>query len=1067
MALHKSVVSTMYHQPQQQLPPPILQLLQQTLWRAEAARLVEVQKRREKLAAWKEAQSQLRKKTEESAASTVDINVDTNNNEADAEQATNAADERERRRVAIGDDALESMADNDDDDDDDDEADAHEVAARADFKPMRIHKADADDESEASFTAKTSKKRDRDASSSNDAARARAAKLPALQAAPTAVAAADDEIDPLDAFMVGVHKEVRAINTGDADRAAAAASNGGKSAMTRSSSRGDILVDNANREADPADNDDDGEFDWLNYGKEEAAEPDGNGKSLPVVDHSKIDYEPLEKTFYIESPEIKAMSEDEVAAFRLNELENTVVRGDKRKDAAPCPRPVKKFAQCGLSAKLFGRLAELQFETPTPIQAQAMPAIMSGRDVIGIAATGSGKTLAFLLPMFRHLLAQRPLAFGEGPIGLVLCPTRELCLQTADEAKKFKKALGIRTVPIYGGGPLVTQIAQLKRGAEIVVATPGRMIDVLCLNGGRVTNLTRVTMVVLDEADRMFDMGFQPQIERILRNVRPDHQTAMFTATFPRTIEASARKFLQMPIEITVGGRTRVPPNIEQHVEVLNDVQRFARLLQLISAQAQTKSATTLVFVERKEAADQLKARLAISNVKCQALHSSVPQEERDFTLDDFKRGELAVLVATSVAARGLDVDHLNLVINYDVPKHLESYVQRCGRTGRAGRKGVAYTFIRPEEARFAPELVRALKDSKVAPPAELLALAQQYLERCAAGEAVVHKGSDYGGKGYTFTAAEKARMQKERKKDLGDDDDDDDDVELDEDGVPVPRPAAAAAGDGEDEGITDQERKEAQAQAEVAEALKEMRAMEAAQKKIAELGKPTAPGGGASATTVPMPVPAVTGPPVSDDVAASRAAAMAALARIRANATATTAATAVLPPLPGATPTAVLPPLPVPGAAASATAQHPPPTTINTSKAAAASEAAQRAALFAQTLNMKASAMAVHRAQLQAGGPTTIDFEVNDYIQHARWRVTQRETLLAISERYNVGITARGTYIPSTRQPAAGERKLHLFIEGMSLQDVENAKAELQRVAEEATQSARPEGRSYGKYQV
>jgi ATP-dependent RNA helicase DDX46/PRP5 len=1034
---------------------------------AEAARLVEVQKRREKLAAWKEAQSQLRKKTEESAASTVDINVDTNNNEADAEQATNAADERERRRVAIGDDALESMADNDDDDDDDDEADAHEVAARADFKPMRIHKADADDESEASFTAKTSKKRDRDASSSNDAARARAAKLPALQAAPTAVAAADDEIDPLDAFMVGVHKEVRAINTGDADRAAAAASNGGKSAMTRSSSRGDILVDNANREADPADNDDDGEFDWLNYGKEEAAEPDGNGKSLPVVDHSKIDYEPLEKTFYIESPEIKAMSEDEVAAFRLNELENTVVRGDKRKDAAPCPRPVKKFAQCGLSAKLFGRLAELQFETPTPIQAQAMPAIMSGRDVIGIAATGSGKTLAFLLPMFRHLLAQRPLAFGEGPIGLVLCPTRELCLQTADEAKKFKKALGIRTVPIYGGGPLVTQIAQLKRGAEIVVATPGRMIDVLCLNGGRVTNLTRVTMVVLDEADRMFDMGFQPQIERILRNVRPDHQTAMFTATFPRTIEASARKFLQMPIEITVGGRTRVPPNIEQHVEVLNDVQRFARLLQLISAQAQTKSATTLVFVERKEAADQLKARLAISNVKCQALHSSVPQEERDFTLDDFKRGELAVLVATSVAARGLDVDHLNLVINYDVPKHLESYVQRCGRTGRAGRKGVAYTFIRPEEARFAPELVRALKDSKVAPPAELLALAQQYLERCAAGEAVVHKGSDYGGKGYTFTAAEKARMQKERKKDLGDDDDDDDDVELDEDGVPVPRPAAAAAGDGEDEGITDQERKEAQAQAEVAEALKEMRAMEAAQKKIAELGKPTAPGGGASATTVPMPVPAVTGPPVSDDVAASRAAAMAALARIRANATATTAATAVLPPLPGATPTAVLPPLPVPGAAASATAQHPPPTTINTSKAAAASEAAQRAALFAQTLNMKASAMAVHRAQLQAGGPTTIDFEVNDYIQHARWRVTQRETLLAISERYNVGITARGTYIPSTRQPAAGERKLHLFIEGMSLQDVENAKAELQRVAEEATQSARPEGRSYGKYQV
>ena len=207
---------------------------------------------------------------------------------------------------------------------------------------------------------------------------------------------------------------------------------------------------------------------------------------------------------------------------------------------------------------------------------------MSGRDVIGVAKTGSGKTVAFLLPMLRHIKDQRPLTSGEGPIGLIMTPTRELAVQIYNECRRFTKHLNLKVVCAYGGSPIKDNIAELKRGPEIVVCTPGRMIDVLCANSGRVTNLRRVTYLVLDEADRMFDLGFEPQVMKIVNNVRPSRQTVMFSATFPRQMEALARKILKRPLEITVGEKSVVASDITQVVEVLEEDAKFARLLGIL-----------------------------------------------------------------------------------------------------------------------------------------------------------------------------------------------------------------------------------------------------------------------------------------------------------------------------------------------------------------------------------------------------------------------------------------------------------------------------------------------------
>ncbi|KAK7535497.1 P-loop containing nucleoside triphosphate hydrolase protein [Phyllosticta citricarpa] len=436
--------------------------------------------------------------------------------------------------------------------------------------------------------------------------------------------------------------------------------------------------------------------------------------TLPTVDHSTMNYQPVRFAFYTEPLELAELDEEATAALRF-ELDGITAKGRN------VPKPVREFAQCGLPLKILDVIRRLGFERPTPIQAQAIPAIMSGRDVVGVAKTGSGKTLSFLLPMLRHILDQDPLGTLDGPIGLILAPTRELATQIFKEAKPFVKALNLRAAVCGGGAPIKDQIAELKKGAEIMVATPGRLIELLTSNNGRVTNLARVTYVVLDEADRMFDMGFSPQIQKVMSNIRPKRQTVLFSATFPPKLQNSAEQQLNDPVTILVGGRANVPPEVTQVIEIVEDDKKFSRLLGILGEQYENdEDARTLIFVERQNTAETLLSKLLKKMYPCNSIHGAKDQQDRDSALSDFKSGANPILIATSVAARGLDVKQLKLVINFDVPNHLEDYVHRAGRTGRAGNKGTAITFIDPREGAQAKEVVKALKMSGQPVPAEL-----------------------------------------------------------------------------------------------------------------------------------------------------------------------------------------------------------------------------------------------------------------------------------------------------------------------------------------------------------
>ncbi|KAL6658973.1 hypothetical protein ACP70R_003013 [Stipagrostis hirtigluma subsp. patula] len=568
----------------------------------------------------------------------------------------------------------------------------------------------------------------------------------------------DDEIDPLDAFMNSmVLPEVAKLESAAAavdsappssvddkngKSAKEVVSNGDKKGPKRAMGRimqgDDSDSDYDDAEGDEAGLEDEDDEEFMKRVKKTKAE------KLAIVDHSKIDYQPFRKNFYIEVKDITKMTSEEVVAYR-KELELKVHGKD-------VPKPIRTWVQSGLTSKLLDTIKKLGFEKPMPIQAQALPIIMSGRDCIGIAKTGSGKTLAFVLPMLRHVKDQPPVVPGDGPIGLIMAPTRELVVQIHSDIKKFSKVLGINCVAIYGGSGVAQQISELKRGAEIVVCTPGRMIDILCTSSGKITNLRRVTFLVMDEADRMFDMGFEPQITRIVQNTRPDRQTVLFSATFPRQVEILARKVLTKPVEIQVGGRSVVNKDITQLVEVRPENERFFRLLELLGEWYE--KGKILVFVHSQDKCDSLLKDLFQHGYPCLSLHGGKDQTDRESTIADFKSNVCSLLIATSVAARGLDVKELELVVNYDVPNHYEDYVHRVGRTGRAGRKGFAVTFISEEEERYAPDLVKALELSEQSVPQDLKALADRFMAKVKQGTEQAH-GTGYGGSGFKFNEEE------------------------------------------------------------------------------------------------------------------------------------------------------------------------------------------------------------------------------------------------------------------------------------------------------------------------
>ena len=347
------------------------------------------------------------------------------------------------------------------------------------------------------------------------------------------------------------------------------------------------------------------------------------------------------------------------------------------------------FKTMGLRAELLRALENLGFETPMPIQAKALPKLLDGhRDFIGLAQTGTGKTAAFGLP-----LLQRVNQALTKPQGLILCPTRELCLQITDDLKRYARYLpGVRVSAVYGGASIAQQIRQLRNGAQIVVATPGRLIDLM---QRRAADLSRVAFCVLDEADEMLNMGFQEDIDRILERIPTDHQTWLFSATMPPGVAAIAQNYLNDPHKVSLGGRHRIAPNITHTCYVMHERHRYQGLKRIIDF---TPGIFGLVFCRTRKETQNVAEALVQEGYRADALHGDLSQAQRDHVMRKFRCQSIRLLVATDVAARGLDVDAISHIIHYNLPDDPETYTHRSGRTARAGRSGVSIALITPRE---------------------------------------------------------------------------------------------------------------------------------------------------------------------------------------------------------------------------------------------------------------------------------------------------------------------------------------------------------------------------------
>src|SRR3954449_12720905 len=362
------------------------------------------------------------------------------------------------------------------------------------------------------------------------------------------------------------------------------------------------------------------------------------------------------------------------------------------------------FDELGLRPELLKALSALGYEEPTPIQQEAIPPLVEGRDLLGQAATGTGKTAAFALPILQVLPAHRR---DRAPIGLVLVPTRELAVQVSEALHRYGKDLGARVLPVYGGAPIVRQLRSLESGVDVVVATPGRALDLL--NRGSL-RLGEVATVVLDEADEMLDMGFAEDLEAILDETPETRQTVLFSATMPRRLDSLARRHLNDPVRITIGREKAEPgeaPRVRQTAYVVPRAAKPAALGRILDVEAPTAA---IVFCRTREEGDTLTETLNGRGYRAEALHGGMSQEQRDRVMGRLRSGTAELLVATDVAARGLDVEQLTHVVNYDVPSAPESYVHRIGRVGRAGREGVAITLAEPREQRLLANIERLTK---------------------------------------------------------------------------------------------------------------------------------------------------------------------------------------------------------------------------------------------------------------------------------------------------------------------------------------------------------------------
>ncbi|KAJ3241030.1 ATP-dependent RNA helicase dbp2 [Chytriomyces hyalinus] len=437
----------------------------------------------------------------------------------------------------------------------------------------------------------------------------------------------------------------------------------------------------------------------------------GLGAGLRKIDWDLEKLPRFEKNFYVEHPDVKARSDYEIEAFR-KEHQMTLVGPN-------IPKPVTAFSEITFPSYVLKEVLAAGFKAPTSIQCQGWPMALSGRDMVGVAETGSGKTLAYTLPAIIHINAQPLLARGDGPIVLILAPTRELALQIQQECNKFGSSSKIKNCCLYGGVPKGPQARELDRGVEICIATPGRLIDML--ETGK-TNLRRVTYLVMDEADRMLDMGFEPQIRKIVDQIRPDRQTLMWSATWPKEVQTLARDYMQDYIQVNVGSLSlSASHNVTQVIEMMSNFDKRNRLVQLLDKiEKEDRSAKTIIFTGTKKMADECTRFLRQDGFPALAIHGDKKQQERDWVMNEFKSGSAPILIATDVAARGLDVKDIRFVINYDFPNNIEDYVHRIGRTGRAKTTGTAYTFFTTDNYKQARDLVGILEEAKQEIPAQL-----------------------------------------------------------------------------------------------------------------------------------------------------------------------------------------------------------------------------------------------------------------------------------------------------------------------------------------------------------
>lgn len=519
----------------------------------------------------------------------------------------------------------------------------------------------------------------------------------------------DDEIDPLDAFMAEVDAQIKVE----------ASTVGQSKPLPEIVSEVDREYDTYEGISDDVDNSDDEH----NDGKKRV-------KELPAVDHSTIAYPLFTRDFY---SQYASTTDEALAAADDVRIEHGIQVSGQR-----IPNPISTFATCGLPPQLLKAIDTAGFTAPTPIQRQALPVALSGRDLIGLSKTGSGKTLAYLLPMIVHILAQPQMKQGDGPIGLILSPTRELAIQIYANCNTFARdGFNMRTVCLYGGASKwEMQQSLLSETPEIIVATPGRLIDLIRRKS---TNLSRVTMVVLDEADKMLDMGFEGQTRSIVATARPAAQKLLFSATMKKSVETFAFDLLQNPVKVIVGSIGMANPDIRQVVHVVDsDHAKWTWLAS--NCDDFVADGKVLVFVNTKSDAEGVSQRLIehfrtrrlAVGVAC--LHGDKDQGARDAAIRTFSKadGDVSVLVATDVASRGLHVSEVRTVINYDTPARIEVYVHRIGRTGRGGKDGqqggTAHTLLNKHSHRgFADSLINTLRQSHQEVSRDLQVLARPH----------------------------------------------------------------------------------------------------------------------------------------------------------------------------------------------------------------------------------------------------------------------------------------------------------------------------------------------------